>query len=230
VVWLSLVTASVAPGIALLSYFYLKDRYDSEPISMVLKVFLIGALMVFPIMVLQRAFVLGFGENPFLFSFGISSGIEEFMKWFLLFFVIYKHRQFDEPYDGIVYATAISLGFATMENLIHALLNYHSVSTLLMRALLPVSGHALFGVMMGFHLGKAKFRPALEKKHLALALGLPVFYHGVFDYILLEAKTYWMWLILPFMVFLWLRGMWKVNRANEISPLRSFIREEEVKI
>lgn len=227
---LSVLAAAIAPGIALLSYFYLKDRYETEPVSTVVRMFVLGALLVFPTMVIQRAFVLGFGDNPFLFSFVYSSFIEEFLKWFLIFFVIYKHSDFNEPYDGIVYAVAVSLGFATVENVFYALLSEPSVSTLLMRALLPVSGHALFGVIMGYHVGKAKFVPKMERRHLMFSLTLPVFYHGVFDYILLDSNRFWLWIILPFMIFLWARSIWKVNRANDISPFRGFIREEEVKI
>lgn len=229
---MSVLAAAIAPGIALLAYFYLKDRYESEPIHTVMRMFVLGGLLVFPTMVLQRAFVLGFGENSFLYSFVYSSILEEFLKWFIVFFVIYKHQEFNEPYDGIVYATAVALGFATVENVFYTLLFSPSVSSLLMRALLPVSGHALFGVMMGYHLGKAKFSraPASEKRQLAVSLLLPFFYHGVFDYIVLDAKPYWLWLMLPLMLFLWTRSIRRVNRANDNSPFRGMIREEEVKI
>lgn len=54
---LPLLTAAIAPGIALLVYFYLKDRYDYEPIHMVVRVFLLGFLIVFPIMIVQNGLV-----------------------------------------------------------------------------------------------------------------------------------------------------------------------------
>ena len=72
--WVSLLVAAVTPGFSLLTYFYLKDRYDAEPVRKVLKLFAIGLLLVFPTMFLQRGFVLSFGEHPFLFSFVISGG------------------------------------------------------------------------------------------------------------------------------------------------------------
>lgn len=228
---LSILAAAIAPGLSLLAYFYLKDRYEAEPVHTVIRMFIMGVLLVFPTMVLQRAFVLGFGENPFLYSFVYSSFLEEFLKWFILYFLIYKHQAFDEPYDGIVYATAVSLGFATMENVMYALLFSPSVSSLVMRALLPVSGHALFGVMMGYHMGKAKFRGGTsERSELIYSLCLPVVYHGVFDYIILDAKPYWMWLMIPLMLFLWRKSLMRMNRANDRSPLRAVIREEEIKI
>jgi RsiW-degrading membrane proteinase PrsW (M82 family) len=223
-------TAAIAPGVALLAYFYLKDRYDTEPVHLVMKLFLFGVLLVFPVMVLQRAFVHGLGDDPFVFSFIISAGIEEFLKWFIIYILIYRHTSFDEPYDGIVYAVAVSLGFATLENVIYAFLHSASISSLLSRALLPVSGHAMFGVIMGYHLGKSKFTPDRRTRHLAFSIAFPIFWHGLYDYILLTTKSYWVWFIIPMMVYLWVRSLRKVNRANSKSPLRVIQTEDQVKI
>jgi RsiW-degrading membrane proteinase PrsW (M82 family) len=228
--WFSILAAAIAPGLALLAYFYLKDRYETEPISMVARLFLFGGLLVFPTMVLQRSFVLGFGDNSFLFSFVFSAGLEEFMKWFVVFYIIYKHTLFDEPYDGIVYAVALSLGFATVENVIYAFINFTTFSNLMMRAFLPVSGHALFGVMMGYYLGMAKFNNSKATRYLMLSFLLPLLYHGVFDYVLLNLQNNWLWLMLPLMILMWIRSLWKVNSANSISPFRFVHREDKIKI
>ncbi len=224
-----MLVAAVAPGVALLSYFYLKDRYDPEPISHVLRLFIFGVLLVFPVMVLQWALLQGLGSHPLVFSFVTSALPEEFFKWFIVYFLIFQHSTFDEPYDGIVYAVAVSLGFATMENVLYALLSPMDFSQLLQRAFLPVSGHAMFGVMMGYHFGSAKFVRGKYRKHLALALLLPLFWHGVFDYTLTVSGGNWIWFMLPLMSFLWLRSMWKVRRANESSSLRLLTREERIK-
>lgn len=106
----SVLAAAIAPGLALLAYFYWKDRYDTEPLSMVSKMFVTGALIVLPIMIVQRGLMIWLGESPFAFSFVISAGVEEFFKWFVLYHIVFNHTEFDEPYDGIVYATAVSLG------------------------------------------------------------------------------------------------------------------------
>lgn len=195
-----------------------------------LKLFVFGVLLVFPVMVLQRALVQGLGDHPLVFSFVSSSLPEEFFKWFIVYFIIFKHTNFDEPYDGIVYAVAVSLGYATLENVLYALLNAYDFSALLMRAFLPVSGHAMFGVMMGYHFGKAKFTPERTGRHLVMAFGLPFFWHGVFDYTLFVSKNNWVWFMIPLMAFLWLRSLLKVKRANAKSPLRMATPEERVKI
>src|SRR5690242_11379937 len=102
---LSILTAAVAPGISLLTYFYMKDRYEAEPFHMVVRVFLLGVLIVLPIMVIQRGLLLWWGDGqPVVFAFAVSAGVEELVKWFVLYHIIYNHTEFDEPYDGIVYA------------------------------------------------------------------------------------------------------------------------------
>lgn len=225
----SLLTAAIAPGVALLVYFYLKDLYESEPISGVAKMFVLGLLIVFPTMVVQRGFVLGFGDDPFFYAFGVSAGIEEFVKWFLVYFLIYRNFSIKHSYDGIVYATAVSLGFATMENVIFSWYYQPGIQTLITRALLPVSGHALFGVLMGYYLGKAKYNSSKERRYVTYAIMLPIVWHGAFDYILMQASRQWLWLIVPFMALLWSRGLGKINRANRM-PILQVGQKDEIKV
>jgi len=231
VLLLSVITSAVAPGLALLTYFYLKDKYDQEPLSMVIKVFLLGLLIVFPVMIIQRGLVLGINGGPYVGSFLISAGVEECLKWFVLYHMIYNHTEFDEPYDGILYAVAISLGFATIENVMYAWYSHASISTMFLRALLPVSGHAMFGIIMGYHLGRAKFSQGVRTRSILLiSLLLPWLWHGVYDFILTTTANYWIWFIVPLMAVLWYGGMGKVTRANNSSPFRFLNREEEVNL
>ncbi|CAM3968996.1 glutamic-type intramembrane protease PrsW [Paenibacillus alkaliterrae] len=227
----SVLTAAVAPGVSLLTYLYLRDRYDAEPIHMVARMFVLGILVVVPIMVIQRGLQLWLGDHNIIFAFVESAGVEEFVKWFVLYHVIYNHTEFDEPYDGIVYAAAISLGFATLENVLYAIYSPATFGTLLVRALLPVSGHALFGIMMGYYLGKAKFASKKQSYYfLAISFALPVLLHGTYDWIMITVRTNWMWFIIPFMVVLWIWGLRKMNHANSRSPFRFLVREDEIKL
>lgn len=225
---LSIVMGAVAPGISLLTYIYLKDRYNPEPIRLVARMFIVGMLVVFPIMVVQRGLVLGLGTNELLFAFGISAGLEEFVKWLVVYHMIFQAKEFDEPYDGIVYAVAASLGFATLENILYVSTVISSFNEMLMRALLPVSGHALFGVVMGYYLGLAKFGRN-PKRMLGLSLLLPMLWHGAYDYIILAADQAWLLFIVPFMAILWFRSLRKMSRANNRSPLRPLILDEKRK-
>ena len=53
----AVLTAAIAPGMALLSYFYLRHQYTHEINGLVLRSFIAGGILVFPIMVLQYAFI-----------------------------------------------------------------------------------------------------------------------------------------------------------------------------
>lgn len=212
---LGILSAAIAPGIALLSYFYLKDEYEAEPISYVLRTFIYGALLVFPIMFIEHVLeVENLLKSNLVDAFLSSSLLEEFFKWFILYYAIYQHVEFSEPFDGIVYGASVSLGFATAENIFYLIGN--GIEHALTRALLPVSSHAMFGVIMGFYLGKAKFTNQLKYKAVILALLIPFILHGIYDYILLS-QDFWVYIILPFMVFLWWLGLRKVKMAKILS-------------
>ncbi|OCA90953.1 protease [Bacillus sp. FJAT-27225] len=212
---LGVFSAGIAPGLALLSYFYLKDEVEAEPLSVVLRAFLNGALLVFPIMFIQHVLSVENVVNSGLAEAFFSAGLlEEFVKWFILYYVIYRHIAFDEPFDGIVYGAAVSLGFATVENILYLIGN--GVEHALGRALLPVPSHALFGVIMGFYLGKTKFSKTNQKWWLFLSITLPVVLHGIYDFILITQEN-WIYIITPFMVFLWWFAFRKVKKARILS-------------
>src|SRR3954468_5314037 len=212
---LGILSAGIAPGLALLCYLYLKDQFGVEPITLVIKTFFFGSLLVFPIMFIQyvldteRIISSSIGD-----AFISTSLLEEFFKWFLVFYTAYLHCHFDEPYDGIVYGASVSLGFATTENILYLIGN--GLEFAIGRALLPVSSHAMFGVIMGYYLGKAKFSSQSKRKWLLLSFIIPFLLHGIYDYIL-YLKTTWIYVMLPFMIFLWWLGLRKVKKAHGLS-------------
>jgi len=84
-----------------------------------------------------------------------------------------------------------------------------------MRALLPVSSHALFGVVMGYYFGKSKFtKNDRSKEYLALSIAAPLFLHFIYNSILMF-EDYWLYLMAPFMLFLWWFALRKVKLAHE---------------
>jgi RsiW-degrading membrane proteinase PrsW (M82 family) len=69
--------------------------------------------------------------------------------------VLYNNKNFNEPFDGIVYAVIVSMGFATIENIIYVF--QYGFATGILRLFTAVPAHAAFGILMGYFLGKAKF-------------------------------------------------------------------------
>ncbi|GAB3791780.1 glutamic-type intramembrane protease PrsW [Virgibacillus kimchii] len=222
----AILSAGIAPAIALMSFFYLKDRF-TEPIPLIIRTFILGSLLVFPLMFIQ--YVLSsefFADQVFFQSFFIIALSEEFFKWFIFFYVIYNHSEFDAHYDGIVYAVSISLGFATLENILYLFAN--GIEHAFSRALFPVSSHALFGVIMGYYFGKAKMSSRHTKRNLAYAFFLPFLLHGIYNYILKIIDSNWLILLIPFMAGLWFIALRRVKIANDpyVDPIFTHKKEQ----
>ncbi|HLR11762.1 MAG TPA: glutamic-type intramembrane protease PrsW [Sporosarcina sp.] len=211
-----LLTLAIAPGLALFSYFYLRKQISYEPSRTLFFTFIYGAMMTFPIMFVQHVF-----EEEQIFQHQIfrdvlfTSGLEEFFKWLILLLAVYRHVEFEDTYDGILYGASISLGFATVENILY--LFTYGTEIAFMRALLPVSSHALFGVVMGYYIGKAKFAPKQGQKIILIwALLGPYILHAVYNGILLIGH-YTLYVMIPFMLFLWWFALTKVKHAHLVA-------------
>lgn len=208
-----LLSVAIAPGLALFSFFYLRNQMATEPRKTLLQSFIYGAILTFPILFLQYVFK---EEHVFqqiiiqdIFFTGV---IEEFFKWIFLILIIYHHVEFDDPYDGVLYGAAVSLGFATVENIIYIMA--YGMDTAFMRAILPVSSHALFGVVMGYYLGKAKFQsPHRSIRYRAMALLAPMTLHILYNAIFIS-QNHWVYYMVPFMLFLWWFSLQKVKKAH----------------
>lgn len=173
---LELLFLAIAPTLFLILYVYRKDRYEPEPIHLVTWVFFLGALSVIPAGILE----LFFPEGVFS-SAVVAPAVEETMKFLVVFLAIYRHPEFDEPMDGIVYATAASLGFATVENILYVMEGGLAVG--IVRAIASVPGHVVFSCIWGFALGTAKFRPEREQTGIILTgLAGAMLLHGIFNF------------------------------------------------
>ncbi|QFF98685.1 protease PrsW [Psychrobacillus glaciei] len=218
---LILLSVAIAPALALLSYFYLRRDIEEEPSKLLLHTFIYGAILTFPILfiqhVIQEEKVI---SSIFVHQALVTSALEEFFKWLILIIAIYKHVEFDDPYDGILYGASVSLGFATIENILY-LLNF-GMDQAFLRALLPVSSHALFGVVMGYYLGRAKFSDdKIAKYEIFYAFLASFTLHCVYNSILI-IKGIDLLLIVPFMLFLWLFGLSRVKKAHIFSRIKRF--------
>lgn len=220
-----LLSVAIAPALALLSYFYLKREIAEEPSKLLLHTFIYGAILTFPILFIQHVIeeekVL---TSLFVHQSLVTSALEEFFKWLILIIAIYKHVEFDDPYDGILYGASVSLGFATVENILF-LLNY-GMDQAFLRALLPVSSHALFGVVMGYYLGRAKFTDSKTAKFEITYSFLASFVlHSIYNSILF-INGIDLILIVPFMLFLWIFGLSRVKKAHIFMRTKRFEHHE----
>lgn len=211
-----LLTVAIAPGLALFSYFYLRDQFAGEPSKLLFQSFVYGAVLTFPILFVQYVFdAEGVFVNRFIQNIVFSSIIEEFFKWLVLLIAVYRHVDFEDPYDGILYGASISLGFATVENILYIF--EFGLQTAFIRAFLPVSSHALFGVVMGYYFGKAKFSKNKKRRRwIGWALASSIILHMAYNASLYIYDNI-MYGAIPFMLFLWWFGLRKVKQAHLLS-------------
>src|SRR5690606_24271627 len=83
----------------------------------------------------------------------------------------------------------------------------------LYRGLLSVPAHMLFAITMGYYLSLARFSPdeRTRSQYFTRSLVVPMLFHGIFNFILLAGIPFLMILFIPFVVFLWIINLKKLN-------------------
>ena len=117
-------------------------------------------------------------------SFLTAAPVEEGLKLSILYFFVYKMKDFNEPIDGIVYGVTASLGFATLENFyyVYLLADYFQTSSMslaIVRSFSAVPAHAVFGVFMGYFFMKYVF--IKKGDNLLFAFLVPFVLHGCYN-------------------------------------------------
>jgi len=215
---------AITPGIALGIGIYLVDRYDREPLSLLLKMFVLGALSVIPVLIVERFFI---SINPFrgvlehaYTAFIVAGFTEEYFKRAVVLFGAYRSKSFNEKLDGIVYAVFAALGFATIENIMYVVYRYSGNYYVgVMRGILSVPAHTLFAVTMGYYLSLAKFsiNEKESKAYQMRSLVIPMLLHGLFNFILMAKIPILMLLFIPYVVYLWRVNLIKLNEYTRES-------------
>lgn len=213
---ITILVACFAPSLAWLGYFGLRKKIDPEPLHLMLLVFA-GGILAGPLsLVLFKLIetvpfysymdiIDDIGETKKLaYCMGAIAPIEEISKFLVFwFFVQRKHIEFKHPVDGLIYAAAASLGFATIENW------YFMVAvdeTVWSRAITLPFNHVLFASFWGVALGINRCKGS-SSRLVVVGLLLAIVFHGLYDYILFSdlvpnlsvtplILVLWLWLTL----------------------------------
>ncbi len=212
----NLLLLAVAPVIILLFYIYYRDKYEKESFGLLIKAIISGWIIVIPIIFIERAISNSFSPNSMfemaMFdAFAVASFTEELFKWLAVMLLFYSSKHFNERFDGIVYASFVSLGFASVENVLYVVGN-ESYQVGLLRAFTAVPAHALFGVVMGYRLGLARFLPTNKGWHLFMSFFMPFMLHGIYDFLIMIEQGWALALFFPFVAFLWYFGLVRMKR------------------
>ena len=235
-----LIAIAVLPVLVLAFVVYRQDKYEKEPIGKLIKAFIFGALAILPAVLLEGMLSRFVPPIPVVsgayMGFVVAGCSEELCKLVMLYWAIWKSREFNEYFDGIVYACFVALGFACFENLGYVL-GQESFSEAMVtgsvRALLSVPGHFLFGVMMGYYFSLAKFGHRFGEggkyrgRYLLLAFLVPMLMHGTFDSLLMIPESMesgsefvavaLFVLLLWFVVRMWKWGVRRIRHLQELS-------------
>ena len=221
---MKLIFISIAPVIVISFYVYIRDKYDRESISILLSALFAGALISIPVVYFENILQ---GWDSFLHdklsvaafrAFVIAAFSEESFKMLALFILIWNNRNFNEKFDGIVYAVFISLGFACVENIMYVFNNGYEVGVA--RAFTAVPAHAFFGVSMGYFFGLARFYRHQRQKYLLFAFLVPFLLHGIYDFILMADFSYYLFLFIPFMALVFFMVLKMMKTLSEQSIFR----------
>ena len=180
---------AIAPVAVVILYIYFKDKYEKEPIKIVVISFLLGAtvsiILTFTLGYIASSLVpltdVKSISQQFIKAFFTVALVEEFSKYIIVRFYAQKKNEFNEPFDGIVYAVMVSMGFAALENILYTYQYGFGVGVT--RAFTAVPAHATFGIIMGYFMGKAKFSNNSIKLNL-LGLLFATLFHGSYDFFL----------------------------------------------
>jgi len=177
---------AVLPAVLIIMLIYYMRKQKSINFSEMAKYFIFGIIIILPAIAIEKIFDF---ENfktwkeIIIYAFIIVGLTEESVKFFILRTVAFKNENFKEPYDGIVYAVLISMGFATAENIYYTYLGGSPLA--LIRMFTAVPAHAAFAVLMGFFTGLAKVR-RFRVFYMTTGLLIAVFFHGIYDFFLMQ--------------------------------------------
>jgi RsiW-degrading membrane proteinase PrsW (M82 family) len=184
------VIIALVPAFIWLAFFYLQDRLEPEPKQFVLGMFVLGA-------VLAAAIGIPLVENVFRVSHWLYTdtmttligGIlvvgftQEFIKYAAVRYTMYQSEEFDEVTDGIVYATAAGLGYATMLNIQFVASNGGvDLGAGVIRMAVVALAQASFAGITGYFLGRAKFESE-PIWWMPLGITLAAVMNGVFNWL-----------------------------------------------
>ena len=223
---LSYALLALAPGLFWLWFFVRGRSYRPKPRRLLAFAFFLGMLSTLPAAALEFAFLqdveiaagtdLATAAAAMLFVVGPA---EELSKFLAVRLGPYRSLYFDEPRDGLVYAAAASLGFASLENLVYIV--SFGPEVMIGRAPVSTLAHVIFGSFWGYGLGmQAQEGRRARRLWLWATLAVAAAVHGVFNILVVTLSPA---TLLPAMLLVGLGLWWTLNRfrwAQGISPFR----------
>ncbi len=193
-----LLLLAILPGFIIGLYIYLMDVRQPESPGIIIQSITYGALSF--LISLGIGYLLHTNTNlrqgdviqQMIRALVFVGLVEEGSKFLFLRGIVYYHRQFNQPFDAIVYSVMVGMGFATAENILYVFNG--DGATAIVRMFTAVPAHAVFAVIMGFFIGEAKVFKTSSGLYSGLALFFAAFVHGYYDYFLFLPSIRGLWM------------------------------------
>ena len=170
---------SLLIGIIYLFFIRSFDIYEKDPWIKLFISFLVGGLLsIFFVSVIYQFLEVEYRMSDAILKIGLTEETAKMAAFFIIFMIFGK--DINEPVDGILYMSAIALGFACIESISYAMNSETPYLILFFRAFVSVVGHITFTGYMGLALFIH-----LKVKHnyrgLVFSLALATLFHGLYD-------------------------------------------------
>lgn len=173
----ALLAAAIPTAIYTMLIWWL-DRYEKEPLWLLIVAFLWGSLPAIALAILLELTLAqplaGSVLGPHTTVWGIVPPIEETIKALALIgLFLFAHREFDGPLDGIVYGALVGFGFSMTENVLYFAHDASNMDRLFwVRGVLFGMNHAFFSSMVGLALGVVRNVRSRWRRLIAFSIGL----------------------------------------------------------
>ena len=213
---------AILPSIIIAFIINKADKKEKEPTIELVKAFSMGFLAV--VLTLLLSFLLGINHiqvhsnrmiEVAFYSFFAIAFIEEFCKWICAHLFLRKNKNFNYLFDGILYVTLVSLGFATIENILYTLQG--GLTTVIVRAITTVPAHAFFGIASGYYYSlskkeKVENHSKKSTQYFVISFLVPFLLHGFYDFCLLTENMILFTVYLIFIVSLYSISTYQVKK------------------
>lgn len=187
---LPLLIASIAPtAILAVPILFSWRRYGSDGFFPA-RIFAVGCLSCLPALLLELAgktLMMYFELDTMLISmllWGLVVPISEETSKYVAFNALRSKNEIADIRYGMLCGALVSLGFATIENMVY-IINNQDMHIALMRAFTAIPMHFACGIYMGFVYSRAILSEGMPRdakmRHFVLALAFPIAMHSLYD-------------------------------------------------
>lgn len=210
------------------AYHYHKDRHLPEPPGHLLLVFVLG---MFAAGLSQGLYIsldyIGLRHDAgaladtstvglFFYALLAIGPIEELAKLVPFLLIVVHFQEFDEPLDGIIYASFLALGYAAVENWQY--LDYLTPLEAALRGFASPIVHILFASIWGYLVARA----VMNGRSIAMAAltgyAIAAVLHGLYDFIVIMKPRNALPVAALLILVIWL---WRLKLMHELHKAAS---------